>query len=56
MGFFIVHLKEGSELLKIEADKFYIEDGVFLFYKDGGGENIAGIPVSNVLSVVKEQK
>ena len=38
MGFFIVHLKEGSELLKIEADKFYIEDGVFLFYKDGGGE------------------
>ena len=29
MGFFIVHLKEGSELLKIEADKFYIEDGVF---------------------------
>ena len=56
MGVFIVQLKEGSDLIKIEADKFYIEGGVFLFYNDGGGGNIAGIPVSNVLSVMKEQK
>ena len=56
MGLFIVHLKEGSEPVKIEADKFNIEDGVYKFYKDGGGGNIAGISVSNVLSVVKEQK
>ena len=53
MGF-IVRLKDGSKPVKIEADKFYIEDGLYQFHKEGGGGNIAGIPVSNVLSVVKE--
>ena len=55
MGF-IVHLKDRSEPVKIEADKFVIDDGVYQFHKEDGGGNIAGIPVSNVLSVVKEQK
>ena len=51
---YLVYLKGKDDPVKIEADKFVIDDGVYQFHKEGGGGSIAGIPVSNVLSVVKE--
>ena len=53
MGF-VVHLKEGPALVKVDADTYLIEDGVYHFTKTITG-NVASFPVSNVLAVVKEQ-
>ena len=53
MGF-TVHLKEGPDSVKVDADNFFIADGVYQFTKLIVG-NIASFPVSNVLSVVKEE-
>ena len=53
MGF-IVHLKDGPAKVTIDADEYVIEDGVYHFSKFIN--RVASFPVSNVLSVVKEDK
>ena len=52
---FIVHLKEGPAMVKVDADTYIIKDGVYQFTKTITG-TVASFPVSNVLSVVKEDQ
>ena len=51
MGFRVT-LKVGGSVV-VDAERFVIEDGVYLFATAAGGP-VASFPVSNVLSVVKE--
>ena len=56
MGF-TVHLKEvaeGTGVIKVNAESYYIEDGAYLFTKPTGG-TVASFPVSNVLLIVKDE-
>ena len=56
---FIVHLKEGPTRVKVDADTYIIEDGIYQFSTKtitGTGGPVASFPVSNVLSVVKEDQ
>ena len=51
---FRVKLNKGPPVT-VEADKFVIKDGVYLFSTDAAGP-VASFPVSNLLSVVKEDQ
>ena len=52
---FIVHLKDGPAKVKVDADTYSVEDGIYEFTKSITG-TVASFPVSNVLSVVKEDQ
>ena len=51
---FSVKLNKGPPVT-VEAEKFVIKDWVYLFSTDAAGP-VASFPVSNVLSVVKEDQ
>ena len=54
MGF-LVYLKSHVDTpIKINVEKFYIDDEAYNFSKDGVG-TVASFPVANVLYVVKDQ-
>ena len=54
MGF-LVHLKDGSDPIKIDADRVVPDSkGVFLFFKGIESDPVAAFPVANVSHVVKE--
>ena len=52
--FFRVTLNAGRPVV-VDAEKFVIKDGVYLFSTDAAGP-VASFPVSNVRSVVKEDQ